>query len=368
MKTLVALFSLLILVSAAAIAAPKAPSSKKASSKTAQKLPTQLPAYKGKTKVSVTFEEKTAESPVVLVKEPIAKEIADSKRLREETRPTPAPEAKPVALPSKLPAKTATPAPQIEPARESEAVVVTDEVKQMEPFDVAPAQTVQPWIPLNNVADQFAPETATVAAEPTSAAPTDDFEDRSGRPITAPVTLVSSAVVAKPTTSGGRTIFFETGYLDSRFDKLESDLKNGASTMSIALGLPLNDLEIRGALDVAHGMDQAVTPQNTRLLAARGGVLTKLGHVGRMTLSGGGTVGVAGLDVRSYREVKANEFTIEQHAMGTVLVLAPELDSRVEIGSQVLLQVAVRYYLFSGQADLAKLSALSAHAGIGYDF
>jgi hypothetical protein len=127
-------------------------------------------------------------------------------------------------------------------------------------------------------------------------------------------------------------------------------------------------MEVRAALDVAHGLDQAVTPQNTRMLAARGGVLGKLGTVGRMKVSAGGTIGAAGIDVRSYRGVSTTGFTLKQHAMGTAMVIAPEIEARVDLGSQALARITLRYWHFAGADDLTKLSALAGTAGLGYAF
>ncbi len=342
--------------------------------KTAAKVPTQLPAYKGKTKVAVDFQQQT-ESTVVLVSEPIAKDRLEAKDLREDSKkvestvakasPTPAPTASPTPPP------VATTLPQKNIQQKSidfKVPKAADEVRKMEAYEIETATPTTLSVAIPTVSEKIdavpTPEPG-VAAQPT--ATRSDFEDRSGSPVESTTQLTSRTSI-ETAQAHGRTFFFETGFIDSRYDKLQADLKNGASVMSISIGIPNDKYEIRASLDVAHGLDQAVTPQNTRMLAARGGMFLPVGRIGRMNLSAGGTAGLAGIDVRSYRDVTSSGFTIKQHAMGTTLALVPEVNARVEIGSQVLAQLAVRYWVFAGQAELAKLSGLSAVAGIGYNF
>lgn len=428
-----------LLIAAAMISSPFAGLAK-SSKKAELKPPAQLPAYKGKTKVSVDFEQsntKATDGGIVLVNESITKVTSEARDLRKEAKATPNPgksvaAGKASALPSKLPAKkTTTTVVTTVTSKESDAVVAvqsvegvepvvaaTDDVKKMEAFEVSPVQTTKHALPINDItsadasldtmivetkttvtataaplaASSLSSADSTTAMSPialgassmstpsknttttsttsttsaTTSAPA-DFEDRSGSKIS--VTTVTSTTTITESTQGRRSVFIEGGYLGSRYDKLEADLKNGASTMSISLGLPVKNYEVIAALDVAHGLDQAVTPQNTRMLAARGGVLMTLGRFDRTKITGGGSVGFAGIDVRSYRGVTSTaEFTVKQHAMGTVMVVVPELGTRIELGQHILAQIAVRYYLLTGQEELSRLSALSASAGIGYDF
>ncbi|MES2964395.1 MAG: hypothetical protein V4760_10920 [Bdellovibrionota bacterium] len=411
MKKLANLFVVIAMLSAPALAATK--------KKSGTKVPTALPAYKGKTKVSIDFQSSNDPNGVVLVAESIAKENADARQLRGETKTesnrdtkvvkaapapvvndapavlvetttqvtvtTPPPTAAPApsresvekssaTLPTKLPSKSTV------TAKPTETVVVETktDIRKRETSDVAPAKSTTPSVSIPTVSEKIeTPANSSTTVDSTTTVSSTqsepamkhapDFEDRTGAVITtSQVQVTTTTTISR---RGGRTFLFEAGYLDSRYDKLQSDLKNGASTMSVSLGLPVvDDVEVRAAFDIAHGLDQSVTPQNTRMLAARGGALARIGTVGRMNVSAGGTIGIAGVDVRSYRGVTATEFTIKQHAMGTALILVPEIASRVELGQQVLLQVALRYVLLSGQDELRKLGGLAASAGVGYEF
>lgn len=393
-----------LLIVATVLASPFAQGAKPSSKKATVKVPTALPAYKGKTKVSVDFQQTTSttiDGGVVLVNESVTKVNSDARELRKE--------AKASSLPKKLPSKkTKTTVVNLEPSKESDAVVVVTEKANdgemsastmtsaavsavvsspVAPIDIATdsddqGTTMTEVETKTTVTTSIAPAAVTAPSSAPTAVPvttpapplpiaasslaTTDFEDRTGAPVT--VTTITSTTAITHSASAGRSVFFEGGYLASRYDKLESDLKNGASTMSLSLGLPVNQGEIVAALDVAHGLDQAVTPQNTRMLALRGGAFTPLARFDRTKVMGGATVGFAGLDVRSYREVTATDFTIRQHAMGTVLVLAPEITTQFDLGQHILARFAVRYYWLTGQEDLTRLSALSASLGAGYDF
>ena len=190
-------------------------------------------------------------------------------------------------------------------------------------------------------------------------------------PIETPSELHISTNVAAPD-KRDRFIILESGYLDAHYNQLENDLKNGASTMSANLVFEKHDYEMHVAIDVAHGMDQSISPQTTRMAAVRIGADAEVrllkSSLPQLVGFAGASLGAANFDVRSYRAAVGSDITEREHAKGTALAFVPELGARLGLSDSLNIQIALRDWVLAGSEPLSKLGGASLGAGLGIGF
>jgi hypothetical protein len=166
-----------------------------------------------------------------------------------------------------------------------------------------------------------------------------------------------------------RRVFIRGGYLDAKYDKLESDLKNGATLLGVSVSQLFSQTEVRLGIDVAHGLDQAVNLRNTRMAMFRAEGLFNVAKAGLADFYVGGALGIADVDVTSYRQTTTNgDVVVRQNAKGTALLAAPEVGARIHIGRQVSLDLTLQYLLLAGGDQIANLGGTLGEAALGFRF
>jgi len=291
-------FTLLLLTSVA-FAAPKSqPKSNKNKKpvaikpKAAPKRPTRLPKKK---RITVDFDSHSAEpTTTVIVRTPLPldeavedkslaeKSMKDTQKQVEATAKTETP-ATTKTPPAPLAVTTPTPAPA--PALEAplETPVVTSEPVPMPP-------------PL--------PEAATVTA--------------------------NSVVVIPEKFSKGLRLLARTSYVNAQYSRLSSELQDGQSTIAIGIENDFDRFSGRAILEIGHGMDQAVTIQNTRSFIVRGDLIHFFAKDATIQPLVGGGAGLVDLNVRSYRSNGEGPIYIREHARETSVLIAPFAGFRVK--------------------------------------
>lgn len=279
----------LLFITSVALASQKLPpkANKKpvaAKPKSSPKRPTQLPKKK---KISVDFSNNSAEhSTTVVVRTPLPleeaiedqasaeKSIADSKKQKPEATP-PAKQSPQAPQP---PIAVATPTPAPTPLLEGpiETPVVTSEP--------APMPT-----PL--------PDTATV--------------------------VTTTSTLAPKNSHSGIRILARTSYIDSKYSRLAPELQDGQSTLALGLENDFNRFTGRALLELGHGMDQAVTIQNTRSFIVRGDLLYFFAKDSSVRPLVGGGIGLVDVNVRSYRLNQNGQTYLREHARETSLLISP---------------------------------------------
>jgi hypothetical protein len=166
-----------------------------------------------------------------------------------------------------------------------------------------------------------------------------------------------------------RRIFVRGGYLNAKYEKLESDLKNGASVLGVSVSQVFSKTEIRLGIDVAHGLDQEVTLRNTRMIMFRGEGLYSVFTRDFAQVYIGGALGLANIDVTSYRSLNGSaDVTVRENAKGTALLAAPEIGSRIHFSRDISLDLTLQYLLLAGGDQVANLGGLLGEAAVGFTF
>ena len=167
-----------------------------------------------------------------------------------------------------------------------------------------------------------------------------------------------------------RRIFVRSGYLNAQYSQLESDLKNGASVFGVSVSQVFTKTEIRLGIDVAHGLDQAISLRNTRMAMLRAEGLYHFPSLGVFHAFGGGALGVADIDVTSYhqRTLSNGDIVVRENAKGTALLAAPEVGIRALIGRDLSLDISAEYLLLGGGEQIAKLGGLLGEVALGFSF
>ncbi len=188
---------------------------------------------------------------------------------------------------------------------------------------------------------------------------------------TSTVTTVTTTLeVSQPTeTEGLNKLFVRAGYLSARYAELSPELKNGASTFGVSFARAFSSWEAKASLDFAYGLDQQVSVRNTRMSMARleGAYLfRKLGFIRPLVGAG---VGVANVDVTSYRESEDNgDVILREHAQGTAFLVAPHVGLRASFSKSILLDLTAQYLALAGGSDVSKLGGALLEASFGFAF
>jgi hypothetical protein len=166
-----------------------------------------------------------------------------------------------------------------------------------------------------------------------------------------------------------RRLFIRGGYLDAKYDRLESDLRNGASVFGVSVSQVFSQTEVRLGIDVAHGLDQAVNLRNTRMAMFRAEGLYNVFSRDIVQAYVGGALGLADIDVTSYRTTGSNgDVTIRENAKGAALLAAPEVGGRFKIGRQISFDLTIQYLLLAGSSQVSNLGGLLGEAALGFSF
>ena len=166
-----------------------------------------------------------------------------------------------------------------------------------------------------------------------------------------------------------RRLFIRGGYLDAKYDRLESDLKNGATLFGFSASQVFSNVEVRLGVDVAHGLDQAVNLRNTRMAMFRAEGLYSLFSNEIVEGYLGSALGLANIDVTSDRSAGTNgDVTVRENATGTALLGAPEIGSRLRISRDISFDLTLQYLFLAGGSQISNLGGLLGEAALGFSF
>jgi hypothetical protein len=160
--------------------------------------------------------------------------------------------------------------------------------------------------------------------------------------------------------------YARTSYLNAHYSELESDLQNGATTMALGVAKQSDMFEIRGTLEFGHGLDQAVTPQNTRFIIARAdaeyfflsGPFSPIVGVG---------LGYADVDVKSLRTSDGTDTVYREHIKTSGVVISPSAGMRMNF-SNYSLDLSAEYLTILGASHASALGGITGALGLGVPF
>ena len=189
-------------------------------------------------------------------------------------------------------------------------------------------------------------------------------------PTSTVTTVTTTLEVSQPTeTEGLNKLFVRAGYLSARYAELSPELKNGASTFGVSFARAFSSWEAKASLDFAYGLDQQVSVRNTRMSMARLEGAYLFGKLGFIRPLVGAGVGVANVDVTSYRESEDNgEVILREHAQGTAFLVAPHVGLRASFSKSILLDLTAQYLALAGGSDVSKLGGALLEASFGFAF
>lgn len=155
-------------------------------------------------------------------------------------------------------------------------------------------------------------------------------------------------------------------YLGAHYDSLESDLQNGATSLALGLARQQGALEGRLSLEIGHGLDQSVTPENTRYLIAHADG-TYVFYPGSLSPIAGAGIGYGKFDVRSVRSVDGNTLTIREHAQSSAFVAVPSLGLRLLFAGTTV-DLTGEYLALLGAPNAGALGGWQAALALGIPF
>ncbi len=423
-----ALTSALLLAFCVSHAAPKGkspvttlPPKKKAkvAAKPKKSQVTALPAYKGKTRVAVSFnaparpsdtggvvirsipaseysataaaaaqaeaEQKRAEQtvqfkavaaplPVETVQlkdledQILAEEIGDADRLKiSDANETSAKITVLAAMPTPVPTPVSTPQPTLQSSPQSTPQSAPQATAQATPV-VEPVAT-----PIVNT------EVAQVSLDPPVAvalASTPVPQVVSAVEIETPAapSLATSAVAAptresfEPAPLPVNRLSFRTSYLAARYSQIQGDLQDGATSMGLSFSRSWNVLEGKISVDFAHGLDQKVSLGNSRMTILRADVARFFNREGLVSPFLAGGLGFANSTVKSYRQTASGTIVTQEHVKSNAVAIAPGAGVRVVLTPKLSFDLGVEYLALIGGSQASSLGGLSAGGSLGVAF
>lgn len=310
----------------------------KSTAKSENKLPTRLPPYKGKkNKITVDFDNATSKTETVVIRSEQRLERAQEKAAKDQGKAQKAISASSsgATQPKAKPAQ-----PSSTPATEK----VTAETSPTAPLErtEAPAQAQ-----VNEIESGPAIVTARVNSE----------------------SIADSGPSSTGFGLGVETHFiqFRTHYWSTRFERISGELENGATSVGLSWTRKADLIDWRIAIDVVHGMDQAVTIQNTRMVAVRGEALYGFGHGPVFPYVGAG-LGIVDYSVRSQRASTDETLRWVEHASGTALALIPSAGIWMGLGENLRLDFQLDYIGAFGSGASHHLGSLTAGASFGLSY
>lgn len=325
-------------------------SKEKASAKSVGK----LPEKKTKTKTFIDFDSDSQHKTTVVVRTPLPleeskEEKAEVDRLVQEIKKdTPAektksdkPELKylvPVQVPVPVAATSPTPTPSGPPI-----AIKNPPAAQDTPAPVILRTTVITTATPAPIPSQT--PTATVATR-LNAAPTSkpEIENQSAR------------------------LLARSSYVSAHFNELAPELQNGLTTFAFGLAKPFTrDFEGRAMIEIGHGTDQAVTPQNTRHFLLRGDTLKHFHFFNSEVFSflAGTGFGYADINVRSYRTSGGSTLVEREHSHVSTAFVSPTIALRLASVGELTFDLSIEYLVLLG-ANSTSLAGLTGAVTLTY--
>lgn len=261
------------------------------------KLPRALPAFKGKTKLAVDFEKPPASH----------QNLPDSSKANEESIP-----------------------------------------EEIDPLELAP-QRRKVLLESKAIQDQ------TPLVESVSASTRDSELVKAAEAESPPITSAPSRIQKSMSDESKWRFLYRAGYLHARYSKIAPELQDGATQISAGIARGYTNLEMRGLIDLGHGMDQAVTLQNTRYLAIRGEAVWIFNPGSNARPFAGGGIVIGNYNLRSYRSITSDLITIREHHKSTSMGLATSAGFRFTLGKKAAVDFITEYLALAGSKDATSL-------------
>lgn len=210
------------------------------------------------------------------------------------------------------------------------------------------------------------PVAPTPQPEPQESAEQDQLEGNEASPTQALSTKISTAT---PAAQNQSRFSIGTGYQNTKYDRLASELKNGATTLNFALARSLGPWETSIQIDIAHGMDQSVTIANTRSLMVRAQGLRMFSATSTLKPLLGASAGLGDINVRSYRDDGSGKVTLREHASGMAFSISGIAGVRAEMGYEknlISADLLLDATAITGSGEVSKLGGLGTRLMIGF--
>lgn len=175
--------------------------------------------------------------------------------------------------------------------------------------------------------------------------------------------------------------FVRTGYLQAKYGKFDSRMKDGATYMGLGVAREFEtawgSFEARASMDAYHAMDQSVTVDNIRMLATR----TEVGYwFTRTRVRPGISLGLGWTDysVRSYRSVTSSNsapsdpsnqtVVLKTHAKSQAFTVIPGTSLRIEVADGLVIDTQTEFLAILGGDSADAVQGLSFGIGLGWIF
>lgn len=369
---------------------PESSKKKATASAVPEGVPTKLPAFKGAKKIKVNFDSEQSDAQAVVVRSSpldsaMARARSDVQVVGKEARSSVSGSS--LSTPSAVsPSIQASPS-NSSPTFPSKPVTAESASRPSSPVtrELERAKPVVPLAPPVARVTELEPEkplkTATVEALNLEAELLEVSTDPAETSIATGVAPVGgTSLRAQPSLSKietdssfeqpETTFSFRASYLDARYDKLSPELQNGASALGFKLARTLSSrsTELLLAVDIAHGRDQAVELENTRMTLIRGGASWFPTQWSSIRPFLRGTIGLANVNVRSFRFVNGTDFVIREHLRGTGAAVSPSLGARLDLSSSIHLEASGEYLTLLGSEPLSRVGGWLLGTSVGFGF
>ncbi len=158
------------------------------------------------------------------------------------------------------------------------------------------------------------------------------------------------------------------GYMNSRWDKLNSNLKKGTRVNSLRIIQNLSpNMQLGLGLDFSHAKEDSFVPENIRVFQFRINTeYVKPISNGIQFITGLGIL-VADYNIRKFSSKGAGTITYDTHGNGTAFGLAPEVGIRFYVTKQIAFDLIGDYsYYFSSPQDY--MSGAGLHLRASFEF
>lgn len=175
--------------------------------------------------------------------------------------------------------------------------------------------------------------------------------------------------------------FVRTGYLQAKYGKLDSRIKDGATYVGLGVAREFEtswgSFEARASVDAFHAMDQSVTVDNIRMLATR----TEAAYwLTRTRVRPGISLGLGWTDysVRSYRSVSPSTnppidssnqtVVLRTHAKSQAFTVIPGTSLRIEVADGLVIDMQTEFLAILSGESADAVQGLSYGIGLGWIF
>lgn len=149
-----------------------------------------------------------------------------------------------------------------------------------------------------------------------------------------------------------RTIFFKFGFLNSSWDKVSPELKNGSTILGVGLNQSLSDSFSLGiSLDFHHFQEGSLVPEEIRILGLR--FEPQFLYPLNKNISLLGSFGLMLADSNIRKKIQSNNTTETYRVFsnGTVFALSPGVGMRTHFSPDVYFDLLGEYQFFVGKPE-----------------